>query len=55
MKCTECGNKMNSGYCLKANTYGTISIERGKVKEGMPQVWVCPECGKVEIRVEVNH
>lgn len=54
MKCTNCATDMETGYSLKANTYGNIRIEKMQIKDKMPQVSVCPNCGKIEIYVDVN-
>lgn len=54
MKCTNCASEMKTGYSLKSNTYGMVRIEKMQMKDGIPLVSVCPNCGKVEIYVDVN-
>lgn len=54
MKCANCGTEMETGYSLKSNTYGTVRIEKMQIKDRMPQASVCPNCGKVEIYVDVK-
>ena len=49
-------NKMNAqdleGYVLRANTYGTIRVERGIAKKGGVRAAVCPSCGMLVLRME---
>lgn len=54
MKCTNCGIEMEIGYSLKSNSYGIVKIEKMQTKDRMPQASVCPNCGKVEIYIDVK-
>ena len=40
------------GYVLRANTYGTIRVERGIAKKGGVRAAVCPSCGMLVLRME---
>lgn len=54
MTCTNCATEMEAGYSLKSNTYGIIRIAKMQIKDGMPQVFVCSNCGKVELYIDVK-
>lgn len=43
--CPQCRKAMEEGYVLRANTYGTIRVERGIAKKGGVRAAVCPSCG----------
>ena len=43
---------MDEGYVLKANTYGTVKIERGQAKPGNISVAVCHDCGEISLYTE---
>ena len=51
MKCTKCEHEMEGGYSVRLHFAGTIRIEKMEIKENsmQPAVYVCPNCGKVEI------
>ena len=50
--CPQCRKAMEEGYVLRANTYGTIRVERGITKKGGVRVAVCPSCGMLVLRME---
>ena len=54
MKCTKCEHEMEGGYSFRLHFAGTIRIEKMEMKENsmQPAVYVCPNCGKVEIYVD---
>ena len=54
MKCTKCGHEMEGGYSFRLHLAGTIRIEKMESKKDsmQPAVYVCPNCGKVEIYVD---
>ena len=50
--CPQCRKAMEEGYVLRANTYGTIRVERGIAKIGGVRAAVCPSCGMLVLRME---
>ena len=50
--CPQCRKAMEEGYVLRANTYGTIRVERGIAKKGGVRAAVCPSCGMLVLRME---
>lgn len=50
--CRQCQCTMDEGYVLKADTYGTVKIERGMAKLGNISAAICPDCGEISIYIE---
>lgn len=54
MRCVKCEHDMEGGYSLRLHFAGTIRIEKMEIKKDsmQPKVYICPNCGNVEICVE---
>lgn len=54
MKCVKCGYEMDDGYSFRLALAGTVKIEKMEIKKKsmQPEVYICPNCGKVEIYVD---
>lgn len=50
--CPQCRKAMEERDVLRANTYGTIRVERGIAKKDGIRVAVCPSCGMLVFRME---
>lgn len=57
MKCSICGTDMKGGYSLVLGYSGTIRIQALPVEENIPSpdVYICPNCGKVELSVDLKN
>ncbi|MDK2808587.1 MAG: hypothetical protein PWP24_1323 [Clostridiales bacterium] len=52
--CKQCQCQMEEGYMLKANTYGSIKIERGTPKTDGIKIAICPTCGEISMYLVQN-
>jgi len=57
MKCPNCGKEMETNYVLRLGLSGAIKIEKERnieLQSSLPKISVCPNCGKVDIYVDVQ-
>lgn len=57
MKCPNCGTEMENNYVLRLGLSGAIKIEKQRnieLQSFLPKILVCPNCGKVDIYVDVQ-
>lgn len=54
MKCSNCGNEMETGYALQLGAAGTIRVVKSEAApaSGRIAASVCPNCGKTELFVD---
>lgn len=49
MRCPYCKTEMLSGFVLKSDLDGNMTVQPGQQKELAPQVYLCGNCGKIEM------
>jgi predicted RNA-binding Zn-ribbon protein involved in translation (DUF1610 family) len=57
VKCPNCGTEMENNYVLRLGLSGAIKIEKERnieLQSSLPKISVCPNCGKVDIYVDVE-
>ena len=57
MNCPNCATEMNGNYIFRLGFSGAIKVEKKRKIEWaspLPEVSVCPDCGKVEIYVDLE-